>query len=278
MRTMICFILTFLSATAFAEIVAKKVDVDLQHIKDINANYWKGAVKEDVKLDAQMMVAPRPKVTETQKLQVQAVHDGKWIAFRLTWQDPEKSEAGKLGKFSDAVALQFPVKDNEVPPPFFMGAKGNPVHLFHWRAQYQFDAEHGIKEPKDIYPNMSIDMYPMEFKDAPNIKVSDKKREVYSPGRAMGNPQSYSKTGVDEIMAEGYSTSAVIENTASFGKGEWKDGAWTVVIARALKRSGGSVVTVGGRTHAAFAVWQGGKDEVGSRKSVTVQWTPVSID
>jgi hypothetical protein len=206
------------------------------------------------------------------------VHDGKWIAFRFKWPAKSKAEAGRLGEYSDAVAIMFPIRDNAVPPPVFMGATNNPVHIFHWRAQYQRDLDRGKPEMKDLYPNMNPDMYPMEFKDPEaNKGVSPEARETFSTGRAAGNPQSFPKHGVDEIVAEGFSTSAVIENTESTAHAEWKNGEWTVVIARALKREHGSMLDAGGSTFAAFAVWQGGEAEVGSRKSVTMTWTPVRL-
>jgi hypothetical protein len=234
---------------------------------------WKNAPVETVSLMAQPMVAPRPKITETSNVQVQSLSDGKWIVFRLSWKDTEKSEAGKLGEFSDALALEFPVKEGN-PPPVFMGAKGEPVHLYHWRAQYQYDAEHGKKDIKDIYPNLNMDAYPMEFNDAGNLRnLTDEKREQYSHGKAAGNPQSYKKNGIDEIFAEGFGTSSVIENVESYAKGDWKNGEWTLLIGRPLARKDGSQLKAGKPNYVGFAVWQGGKDEVGSRKAVTMTWT-----
>lgn len=239
---------------------------------------WEQVPETQVSLMAQPMVVPRPAETTTNKLFVQALHDGKWVAFKLRWACDEKSEAGKLGTFSDAVAIQFPVKNNETPPPIFMGMKDDPVHIFHWRAQYQVDKEKGKLTMKDIYPNMNPDMYPMEFKDEGHLTgLTDEKREVFSHGRAAGNPQSYAKKSVDEIFAEGYGTSSVINNVESVAHGDWKNKEWTVIIARPLKRENGSVLEVDKESFAAFAVWQGSKDEVGSRKSLTMNWTPLKI-
>ena len=261
-----------------AEIVAKAVRGDLAK-PDPKAAFWVNAPVEKVSLMAQPMAIPRPSTTQTPELRVQAVHDDKWLAVRLTWKDTEYSEAGRLGEFSDAVAMQFPVKSNEAPPPIFMGAKDNPVHIFHWRAQYQRDRLKGKPEMKDLYPNLSIDIYPMEFKDPGSLGTSaDKGREQFSPGVAEGNPQSYAKTGVDEIVAEGFSTSSVQEGHGSVAEGAWAGGEWSVVIVRELNREGGSVLTVGGKSFMGFAVWQGGADEVGSRKCVTMAWTPLRLE
>ena len=225
----------------------------------------------------QPMVAPRPKVTTTARVFVKAIHDGKWLAFRIRWADPKRDEAGKPGEFSDAAAIMFPVKDGP-PPPIFMGAKDHPVHIYHWRAQYQHDEEFGKKEMKDIYPNMSIDMYPMEFTDQGKLTgLTEEKREQYSHGKAAGNPQSYAKPAVDEIFAEGFGTSAVIENVESYGKGHWTGGEWTLVLGRHMSRENGSNLAVGSETNIGLAIWQGSSGEVGSRKSVTMSWTPMKI-
>lgn len=262
-----------------SEYAVKKVTADLAKVSESSAGYWKDIPEMKINLLSQMMVKPKPVKAETQNLNVQAIHDGKYIAFRMRWKDKEKSEAGKLGEFSDAIALEFPVLDNENPPPIFMGIKDNPVHLFHWRAQYQYDEEHGKKNIKDIYPNLSTDMYPNEFADRGSLKAaSEENKEIFSHGKAAGNPQSSVKKAVDEMMAEGFGSSVVIEDRDSIAHGDWKNGEWTVVISRALKRPKGSIIEVGKKSAFGVAVWQGSKDEVGSRKSLTMIWTPFTVE
>jgi hypothetical protein len=241
---------------------------------DPEAAFWADVPVLEAHLVGQPMVRPRPQQTTTAALAVQAVHDGTWLALRLVWTDDEPSEAGRLGLYSDGAAVQFPMTPAESPPPIFMGVQGMPVHIFHWRAQYQRDAERGKPTMRDLYPNLSIDMYPMEFADPGRVEASLAAREQYSPGHAVGNPQSYAKSGVDEIWAEGFSTSSVQESVAS-GHGIWKDGRWSLVIVRPLQRPGGSSFAPGDSTFVAFAIWQGGAGEVGSRKSVTMTWTPL---
>lgn len=262
-----------------AEYSVKKITADLSKISASTADYWQNVPEVKINLLGQMMVKPKPVKAETQSLIVQAVHDGKYIAFRMRWADKEKSEAGKLGEFSDAVALEFPVLDNENPPPIFMGIKDNPVHLFHWRAQYQNDEEHGKKSIKDIYPNLNSDMYPNEFVDRGSLKAAtEEQREIFSHGKAAGNPQSNVKKAVDEMIAEGFGSSVVIEDRDSVAHGDWKDGEWTVVVSRALHRPKRSVIEVGKTSAFGVAVWQGGMDEVGSRKSMTMIWTTFKVE
>ena len=242
---------------------------------DPAAAYWQGLAEGEIVMTAQPMVAPRPDVATTEKVFVKAVTDGKLAAFRIRWRDPERSMAGRLGEFSDALALEFPVKTDPLPP-VMMGAAGAPVHIFHWRAQYQRDHEEGKPTIATLYPNASIDMYPMEFKDQPGAHEAG--REQFSPGAAVGNPQSYAKGGVDEIIAEGYSTSSVQAGSEGHAAhGDWANGEWTLVIVRPLATEGGSNLAPGQRAFIAFAAWQGGKLEVGSRKCVTMAWLPVSV-
>jgi hypothetical protein len=241
---------------------------------DPTAAFWRSVPRGAVTLMAQPMIAPRPEETLTEVVAVQAVHDGTSIAFRLVWSDPDRSEAGRLHEFSDALALQFPV-DGTATTPVMMGAEGFPVHIYHWRAQYQRDKERGKPEMTDLYPNMSVDMYPMDFKEAPSGTQSDK--ESFSPGLAAGNPQSYAKNGIDEIIAEGFSTSAVQEGHSSAAHAVWHDGRWALVITRPLEVEGGSSLKTGQEGYVAFAAWQGGESEVGSRKSVTMSWLPMEV-
>lgn len=262
-----------------AEYPVRKVGADLSKVPKVDADYWQGVAEVEVMLMAQMIANPKPAKAETNKAKVQIVHDGRYISYRVRWADTEYSEAGKLGEFSDAVALEFPVLDNAVPPPIMMGAPKNPVHLFHWRAQYQRDEVSGKKTVKDIYPNATSDIYPNEFPDRGKLKPATlEQTEVFSPAKALGNPQASVKRAVDEMMAEGHGTSVVTAGGNAVGRGEWKNGEWVVVISRALNCPGGSVLEEGKPSSFGLAVWQGGAGEVGSRKALTMAWTPFLVE
>lgn len=261
------------AAVPRTELAVARVEADLSAV-DPWAGYWSASRPTSFALIAQPMLPPRPERATTEGIEVQAIHDGTRVAFRLRWQDAQASEAGHLGESSDAVALQFPVANDRLPP-MTMGATGHPVHIFHWRAQYQRDAEHGKPEVAALYPNASVDMYAMDFKEARG--GTEEEKEQFHPGVALGNPQSYRKDGVDEILAEGFATSAVQTGHGSVARGEWRDGFWTVVISRPLAIEGGSTLSPGGDSSIAWAVWQGSEHEVGSRKCVAVNWVPLKL-
>ncbi|HMN67741.1 MAG TPA: ethylbenzene dehydrogenase-related protein [Bdellovibrionales bacterium] len=275
---MLAVLIVAISLESFADIEVRKTSANLA--KEYRSeSVWKSAgADQGIGLLGQPMTAPKPKNTETSLVNVAAIHDGKWIVFRLRWKDSEISESEKLATFSDAVALQFPIKNNEVPPPAMMGGKDDPVHIFHWRYQYQLDAKNGKKTIDQIYPNMTTDMYPMDFKEKGNYKEASKdQKDSFVGGTAAGNPQSFPKSGVDEIFAEGFGSSAVSDSHLAQGFGEWKNGEWTVYIARPLSYENGSKLSAGNKSHIAFAVWQGGKKEIGAIKSLTMTWTPLVI-
>ncbi len=267
-------ILSALSLPITAEaLVVYKSDANLSKAAE-DLKLWSKVKLEKIELIAQPAVAPRPKVVTTESANLQALTDGKWIAFRMTWKDSENSEGGKLGTFSDGVALQFPVKAAEDPPSIMMGDVGNPVHIIHWKNSFQRDAEKGMKRIKDIYPNMAVDMYPMEYHNGGKFpKFTKEQVNTYSHGRAAGNPQASPKLrGVDEIFAEGFGSSQVIENVEAYGKGTWDKGQWSVVIARPLDTKAGSKLDTAKKNFLGVAIWQGGKHEVGARKSLTINW------
>jgi hypothetical protein len=256
------------------ELVAAKVAADVS-VPDPDAAYWQTAARGAIELTAQPMINPRPESATTSQLVVQAVHDGTTIAFRIQWQDPDRSEAGRLGEFSDALAIEFPVK-RDGTTPVMMGAKDQPVHIYHWRAQYQRDKEQGKPTMAQLYPNASVDMYPMDFKEAAG--GTPEQKESFSPGLVAGNPQSYEKTGVDEIIAEGFSTSQVQQGHGGAAHATRGDDGWSLVITRPLVVDGGSTLAIGDTNSVAFAAWQGGLKEVGSRKCVTMAWIPLKVE
>lgn len=70
------------------------------------------------------------------KLRVGALHNGKQIFFRLTWDDESVDrQIGDINQFVDAAAVMFPV--NGDAPLFGMGTKGKPVNVWLWRADWE---------------------------------------------------------------------------------------------------------------------------------------------
>lgn len=260
-------------AAKIEELLAQRTKESLV-APDPQAAFWETVPRGAVTLLAQPMITPRPEKLLTEQVVVQAVHDGTRLALRVVWEDTEKSEGGRLAEFSDAVALQFP-SDGTPNTPVMMGAKGLPVHILHWRAQYQLDEEQGKPEMSKLYPFGTTDAYAMDFKEARS--GTPEQKESFLPARALGNPQSYRKKAVDEIAAEGFGSSSVIEPGGAVGKGVFDGERWAVVFVRPLDAPVRSTLKPGEVGQVAFAVWQGGSGEVGSRKAVMLSWLPLRI-
>lgn len=255
------------------ELVVQRSDQILEK-PDPQAEFWAAVPRGTVTLLAQPMLTPRPEKLLTEHVIVQAVHDGTRLAIRVVWEDTEVSQGGRLSEYSDAVALQFP-SDGSPNTPVMMGARGLPVHILHWRAQYQQDEEEGKPEISKLYPFGTVDAYAMDFKEAKGGTLEEK--ESFLPARALGNPQAYRKKAVDELSAEGFGTSAVMEPMGAVGKGAFDGHRWAVVFVRPLDEPGRSTLKLASIHHIAFAVWQGGSGEVGSRKAITMSWLPLRL-
>lgn len=270
-------LLTLFGTVSTWAIDSAKVDADLG-TPDALADYWQKATPATVTLMAQPMITPRPATTTTANVEVRSVHNGATFSVRISWDDKDINKGIGLAQYSDAVAMQIPMKQDGPPPPVFMGMTGNPVYIYHWRYQYQLDVEQGKPTIQMIYPNAKIDIYPLDIPDWGNLKPADQEaKDNYNPAVAVGNPQSYPKTGIDEIIAEGYQTSSVTAGKSTHGHGVWKDGKWHVVLSRPFKAESGPAIDPAKDLNLAFAVWKGNEGEVGSRKSVTMMWTPLKF-
>src|SRR5262249_35897493 len=91
-------------------------------------------------------------------LLVEALHDGKDVAFRLTWEDATKNDSQvKPQEFTDGVAIEWALGAGE--PIVAMGDAESPVGLWYWRAAWGADRA----APRDVesaYPGMAVDRYP----------------------------------------------------------------------------------------------------------------------
>ena len=77
-------------------------------------------------------------------------------------------------------------------------------------------------------------------------------------------------TPVEELTAEGWGTLTHQDQSATTGKGAWKDGRWAVVFTRPLTTDDELDYQFGGDMpqQVSFAVWDGSAGNVGGRK----QW------
>jgi len=237
-----------------------------------DAVFWASAPATTVVMLPQTITVPTHPTAAVTELSVRAAHDGRRFAFLIAWKDATRSDRIVVDQFGDQVAVELPMnyQDKVIPSPM-MGNPGARVSILQWRAAFQHDLEHGDPQVRDLYPNALVDVYPDQVLAATDARP-------YTGALGLDNPVSHAiKTPVLDQIAEGFGTMTVKAEQHADGKGVWEAGTWRVVISHPMKRGDNDPdLAPGGKTLAAFAVWDGGSKEVGSRKAWAT-WVPVEV-
>ncbi|MBI1853632.1 MAG: c-type cytochrome [Planctomycetes bacterium] len=212
---------------------------------------------------------------------VRAVTNGTDLAVRLEWADDViDQDVLKHEQFRDACAVQFPLPSTgQAPTLFTMGAKGDRVNIWHWKADWQADLDSPdvFRDVETAHPNMAMDVYPFSKSDLGQQPMLGRAAQdtQFLTGQAAGNPLAtrLHPSPVEDLCAEGFGTltSQPPPDQNVRGRGIWREGRWEVVFVRSLAGQGqldssfasGQVVPI------AFAVWDGSKGDRNGKKSVT---------
>jgi hypothetical protein len=235
--------------------------------------YWEQTSPTNVSLMSQEVALPHGKTPAVQSLEVRAAHNGQYLALRLRWADSTRDDVLRTDAFGDQVAVELPIAPiaEGVPSPM-MGHPGGRVNILQWRAAFQRDLDHGVPRIETLYPNAVIDLYPEHV-----LRATDAR--PYSGAQGMDNPVSRATLSpVLDQMAEGWGSMTVKPDQQADGRGVWRDGSWHVVITTPLATNSRNAprLAPGSETMAAFAVWEGGVREVGSRKAWSA-WVPLVL-
>ncbi len=208
---------------------------------------------------------------------VRALHDGRELALRFSWEDPTKDDE-ILGQdtFPDAAGIEL---STEADPPFFaMGAPGQPVNLWMWKAAWERDLER-VRGIADYRPNTPRDFYGY---------VAEADEPLYLTAAAVGNPMARREraTAGEVLTAQGPGTIAPIPASLSAqgspgfsARGAWSDGFWDVVFVRQLaaRFDGELPLKPPTRAFVAAALWDGAHKDRNGQKSVTV-WHVLELE
>ena len=242
-------------------------------------NGWEGVPAIQAAIKPQDQVKPWNLAPSIKGLTIKAVHNGTWIAFLLVWKDATRDVVMYLDKFRDAVAVMVPVKEST---DIAMGEPGRPVLQFHWKADWQEDIDKTFQDVAQLYPNAWIDWYPFVVGEPPYDMTAWTNLEAqrYMTGWVVGNPRSQpqKRVSVEEQIAEGPGTVTTTPRQSAVGKGVYANGEWTVVIARPFVTGDPNDPSWGPGEEmlVAFAVWDGGKGEIGPRKGY-VDWVRMNL-
>ncbi|MBL7929036.1 MAG: c-type cytochrome [Bacteroidia bacterium] len=257
--------------------------------KSLNADIWKNAPAKKIPVAAQNVAYPNLHKATVDEITVKTVYRENQLAFLIEWNDSSKNTEVDADKFCDQLAVQLPVDVNDIPN-YMMGNQGGKVHIVHWKAIWQEDCEKGFRDVLDLHPNMWVDVYPgLE-------SYLDRSKRIYSqdihaelivetsafgtmPGTYSKNPMSLikRKVPVEEANAEGFGTLATQETQSASGWGEWREGKWRVCIIIPVNTGNIFKASFKDKTKVAFAVWDGGNQNIGGRKHYT-QWADLFIE
>jgi DMSO reductase family type II enzyme heme b subunit len=224
---------------------------------------------------AQDMVEPRQLRVSTREVRVRALSDGVRVAFRLEWSDATRDDMPMPAAFTDACAIQLPAAISADVPAPQMGEPDRSVEITLWRASWQATVDGRGDTIQDIHPNAVPDHYPFEaasLESGSDIQRAMQQR--YAPARALDNPMSGPREQpVEDLIGHGPGTLAPAATTSSTGRGKRVADGWAVVVTRRLPEG----LASGKRTQVAFAIWEGGSEEVGARKMRT-GWAPLLLE
>jgi len=240
-------------------------------ILDVNLPEWKRVRPVTVPMLPQTVTTPTKPDAAIKELKVKAAHNGQYLAILIEWKDPTKNDELRSDQFGDQVAVEFPIDAKATPSPM-MGNAGGRVNILQWRAAFQRDLAQGEPDIKKLYPNAVIDLYPDQV-----LRATDAR--PYTGATGMDNPVSRAhQSPVLDQMSEGWGSMTVKPDQHADGRGEWKNGVWRVVITTPLVTESRNAphYAPGDKSFAAFAVWDGGNGEVGSRKAWS-SWVPMVL-
>jgi hypothetical protein len=217
-------------------------------------------------------------------LQVQAVHDGKSIAVRISWEDQSRDEhATQSESFEDAVAVEL--YHGNAEPFLGMGSVDQSVDVWFWDADRQTSID-----VEDQYPNVVVDEYPFsetavttaEYRRQGTLR--NEQPSISLPALAAGNqivPGAARSGGSDlAVGGPGSVTFRVPKNQLVTAIGQWEEGRWSVVLRRALSVDSpdeGVSLGPGEKASVALAIWNGSRRDRDGQKLITI-WQDLELE
>ena len=224
---------------------------------------WQKAPAASIALMPQGMVRPWGGGA-VKRVEARALYTPQELFVRLQWEDKNADLTPSASQsFTDACAIMLPARAGSWPSPF-MGDAQNPVVIWRWSAAAQKDVDEGYQAAEATHPRLHYD-----FEPRPNDPL-------YRAAQGAGNPLAERErtTPVEFLAAKGYGSLTSQPDERVRGKGVWKDGQWTVVMAKPLQ--GTPTLAKAGRVPISFAVWDGGAGERNGLKAVSI-WQSLAL-
>lgn len=275
------FVLSLSTAEARQAAVLRRETITAQRLRKIPGGpedpAWNKIPAVAVRVVALWWYYDRPDA----ELRVQAAHDGRRLALRLSWRDETPdTAAARHEHFADAAAVQLYRGTQE---PFVgMGARDAPTEVWLWSAAAPAEPIEGVN------PRMVVDIYPLTEAavSTPEYErpgtAEDAQHLLGLPARAAGNPLASPSRGADSpLQAAGPGTLAFYlplgrDVTA---EGRWSDGMWAVTLTRRLEADDPQRLRLaaGERVSLALALWDGARNERDGQKQISI-WQDLVLE
>jgi DMSO reductase family type II enzyme heme b subunit len=218
-------------------------------------------------------------------LQVQAMHDGRTLALRMTWADKTPDlESLHSESFKDAMAVE--IYRGPAEPFLGMGSSESPVDVWFWDA----DRQNELAAIEQSHPNAVADLYPFTETVVASAEISRPTGQLKNqpaitlPARSVGNQivPPTNGSGGSALHAAGPRTLSfrMPTNQLVQAHGDWADGRWTIVMTRPLtipSAGEGVALEPDARASVAFAIWDGSHQDRNGQKSITI-WQDLDIE
>ena len=211
-------------------------------------------------------------------VRIKAAHDGERLAFRLEWDDSSRDvEAVRQHSFPDGAAVQLTA--NPDPPLFAMGAPGEPVNIWHWKALWSEDRQQ-FQDVATAFPHMAAGPYYGSQKGWQSEPLEDTQ---FLPAQAVHNPVAspHRPSAAEDANAAGLGTftSQAAEKQNVEGVSSWKNGVWRLQLTRTMEAgdSQDARLRPGAQASVAFAVWNGSAGDRNGQKNVSV-WNTLRLE
>jgi DMSO reductase family type II enzyme heme b subunit len=221
---------------------------------------WAKAPPMDVRLAGQVVAAPRWQNPSTELVTVRAVASDKEIAFLLQWDDPFKDAVHKDDAEFDPKDIARVGAHSSYVNPYDMVPRKLETFRDAIALQFPVKLPEGTKKPHFYRGDASNPVHLWIWK---------------------ADLEEKNQRSVEEAIARGWKQPAKPlpeKQQRVAGKGEWKDGRWSVVMTRSLAAPDGGVqFAPGAFVPLSLNVWDGSNGEHGLLMSLST-WHYVFLE
>lgn len=232
------------------------IDQEIDLTKGLGLEIWSMFQPKEIKMLYQEMVLPWGQKL-TSPVQAKAFHNKDDIYFNLSWSDNTEDNIVRVGKFSDACGMMFPLDDSAPAATIMMGFMGR-ANLWQWKASQ--DREYWLQQTSDLKAYADF-YYPFENEET--LPVS---KVTY-------------KSAVNDLLAIRVATVTLKDTQNVQGRGIFDNNAWQVVFRRsmlAVNRTNDISFNAGRKERCVLAVWNGANNDRGGRKSIS-DWVELEL-